>query len=62
MNNPAPRVPRLYSVAQVAEHLNICTKKVLGLIRSNTLSAHQIGKQYRISENALLAYLNSTKR
>lgn len=57
MNNPLPRVPRLYSVAQVAEHLGLCTKTVLGLIHGKALPACQIGRQYRVSENGLLAYL-----
>lgn len=61
MNDPMPHVPQLYSVAQVAEHLNLCTKTVLSLIRKKTLPAHQIGKQYRVAKSDLAAYLVKVK-
>jgi excisionase family DNA binding protein len=46
---------------EVADKLKVDTTFVLSEIRARRLEAHQIGKGYRISEEALKRYLEITK-
>jgi excisionase family DNA binding protein len=57
---------KLYSVSQVAEMLNICTKTVYRMIRRSELSAVSISKgerkSYRISGSSLRNWYNMETR
>jgi excisionase family DNA binding protein len=53
---PAP-APRLLSVAAVALHLDVSQKTVRRLIDDGELPAHRIGRQVRISEPDLAAFI-----
>ncbi|MBB6171637.1 excisionase family DNA binding protein [Nocardiopsis mwathae] len=47
---------RLYSVEQVADHLSLHVRTVRNYIRDGRLDAVRIGKQYRITHEALEAF------
>ncbi|MCA9641195.1 MAG: helix-turn-helix domain-containing protein [Myxococcales bacterium] len=47
----------LYSVEQVAERLGLHVRTVRAYIREGKLEASRVGKQYRVSEAALLRLL-----
>lgn len=53
--------PTLMTTKEIADRLRVDTTYVLSLIKSGQLEAHQIGKGYRISEEAFQRYLESTK-
>ena len=55
-------VPRLLSLAQVADHLGISIKSVRRLIECGALPAHRIGRQLRISEPDLAAFVATTRQ
>lgn len=50
-------LPRLFTIRDVSERLNISTKTVRRLIESKALVAHRIGGQLRIADDDLLAYI-----
>jgi excisionase family DNA binding protein len=48
---------RLYTVAEVAEHMRVSNMTVYRLIKNGTLPAIRVGKNYRIRGKDLTAYL-----
>jgi excisionase family DNA binding protein len=58
MNRPKQTpAPRLMSVTAVALHLDVSGKTVRRLIDDGELPIHRIGRQVRISEPDLAAYI-----
>jgi excisionase family DNA binding protein len=51
---------RLWTVAEVAEHMRVSNMTVYRLIKSSDLPAIRVGKNYRIRGKDLIAYLNSS--
>ena len=51
---------RLYTVAEVAEHMRVSNMTVYRLIKSGTLPAIRVGKNYRIRGRELTAYLDAS--
>jgi len=51
---------RLLTVAEVADHMRVSSMTVYRLIKSGTLKAVRVGKNYRIRTNDLDAYLQSS--
>src|SRR3984893_6038042 len=51
---------RLYSLDQVAERLGLHVRTVRGYVRSGRLKAVRIGKQYRVTHDALEALTGPT--
>ena len=51
---------RLLTVAEVAEHMRVSNMTVYRLIKSGTLPALRVGKNFRIRERDLTAYLDSS--
>jgi len=62
MTNAASRLPLLLSVAATALQLDISTKSVRRLIARGVLPIHRIGRQIRIAESDLLAYLHGHRK
>ena len=55
---PAPSPPLiLYSIEEVAGILKVSTKTIRRWIKSGELVAHQIGRQWRISDADLQAFV-----
>lgn len=55
-----PRVPRrAYSVAEVAEMLNVTPKTVRGCIDRGELQTVEVGRHLRITESSFQRFLNS---
>lgn len=54
---PASPVPRLLKVTNVAERLAISSKTVRRAIAARELRVHQIGRQHRIAEDDLIAFI-----
>ena len=54
--------PRMLGVAAVATLLKISTKTVRRWIQRGELRVHDLGRQLRISEDDLAAFLNQRRR
>ena len=50
---------RLLTVAEVAEHMRVSNMTVYRLIKSGTLPALRVGKNFRIRSRDLASYLDS---
>jgi excisionase family DNA binding protein len=50
------------TVADVAARLHVCTKTVRRLIEAGELHVHQIGRQHRIAEDDLLAFIAQRRK
>jgi excisionase family DNA binding protein len=53
--------PRLLSVTAVAERLDLSTKTIRRCITAGTLPVHRLGRQLRVSEADLLAFLQQRR-
>jgi len=51
---------RLWTVAEVAEHMRVSNMTVYRLIKARQLSALRVGKNYRIRGRELAAYLDAS--
>jgi excisionase family DNA binding protein len=51
---------RLLTVAEVADHMRVSSMTVYRLIKSGSLKAVRVGKNYRIRTNDLDNYLQSS--
>ncbi len=51
---------RLLTVAEVADHMRVSNMTVYRLIKSGTLPALRVGKNYRIRSGDLASYLNAS--
>lgn len=51
---------RLWTVAEVAEHMRVSNMTVYRLIRSAQLPAIRVGKNYRIRSGDLTSYLDAS--
>ena len=56
----SPGGPRFLTASEAAERMRVSKMTVYRLIRSGKLPAVQIGKAYRVRENDLEQYLNSS--
>ncbi len=56
------RIPRLLTVAEAAEFLRVCAKTVRRAIARGDLRSHDVGRQVRVSEEDLMAFLNRGRR
>lgn len=56
------RPPRMLGVAAVATLLEISTKTVRRWIQRGELRVHDLGRQLRISEDDLVAFLSQRRR
>jgi excisionase family DNA binding protein len=57
MTNPPARSIRLYTVAEVADQLKVSEKQIRRWIASGELVAHRLGRQLRIADADLRAFL-----
>ncbi len=57
MKQAPTRLPRLLSVMDAAEYLGVCTRTVHRLIEAGALPKTKVGRQIRIMEADLSAYL-----
>lgn len=51
---------RLWTVAEVAEHIRVSNMTIYRLIRAGQLPAVRVGRHYRIRQVALHAYLEAS--
>ena len=51
---------RLLTVAEVADHMRVSNMTVYRLIKSGTLPALRVGKNYRIRARDLTSYLDAS--
>ena len=56
----SPSGPRFLTAAEAAERMRVSKMTVYRLIRSGKLPAVRIGKAYRVKEDDLERYLNSS--
>lgn len=59
MPEQTPPSPRFYSVAQVAEHLQVSQKTIRRWIDDGELTVFRLGRLIRVSDQALQAYLQT---
>jgi len=53
------RLPRLFTIAEVAEYLGISQRTVRRMIKSRVLPVVRIGRSMRVSESALARLVTS---
>jgi excisionase family DNA binding protein len=59
----ADRSPKsLHDIPAIARHLKVCEKTVRRLIASKKLRAHRIGRQFRVSEEDFITFLDASRR
>jgi excisionase family DNA binding protein len=58
----AARLPRLLAVSEVAELLQVCSKTVRRWIARRELRTHRLGRQLRIAEEDLTAFLAQRRK
>ena len=56
------RPPCLLSLAEVAEHLDLCTKAVRRWIERGDLHVHRLGRQLRVCEADLARFISQRRR
>jgi excisionase family DNA binding protein len=56
-----PRVPRFFTINDIAQSLDVSTRTVRRLIKTGALAAHHIGGTVRVSEADFAAFL-ATRR
>mgnify|MGYP000934997221 CR=1 FL=1 len=54
-------LPKIYTSYQAADYLLVDVDTVTKLIRNRELAAKKVGREWRITEDDLLDYLNSKK-
>lgn len=59
-SDPSPSGSRFLTASEAAERMRVSKMTVYRLIRAGKLPAVQIGKAYRVRENDLEGYLNSS--
>ena len=62
MTTVPARLSRLLTVTDVAEHLKVDPRTVRRLIKNRTLRFHQVGRQLRVAEEDLAAFLSARRR
>jgi excisionase family DNA binding protein len=60
--NTISKLPRLYSVKEAAPLIGVCGKTIRRWIDRGELHVHRLGRQLRISEEDLIAYLATRRR
>jgi excisionase family DNA binding protein len=58
----AERPKRLYTIAAVAEELDVCSRTVRRWIDTRLLAAHRLGRQWRVGHDDLRAFLAARRR
>jgi excisionase family DNA binding protein len=58
--NPSPGGPRFLTALEVAERMRVSKMTVYRLIKTGKLPAVRIGKAYRVREEDLESYLDSS--
>ncbi|MGO9818022.1 MAG: helix-turn-helix domain-containing protein [Acidocella sp.] len=53
---------RTYTVAQLAEYLQVCTKTIRRFINRGILPAHKLGRDYRVTEADFQTFLAHARR
>ena len=56
------KLSRLLTVADVAEHLKVDPRTVRRWIKNRALHFHQVGRQQRVTEEDLAAFLSACRR
>jgi len=62
MPNSPTRLPRFFSVRQIADHVGVSTKTVARWIKAGDLHAHRLGRQLRIAEEDALNFTAGRRR
>jgi excisionase family DNA binding protein len=57
-----PRLPQLLAVDDVAEQLKVSTKTVRRWIERGELRVHHLGRQLRVADEDVAAFLNARRR
>lgn len=61
MTDPSRRPIRFHTVAEVADQLKVSQKQVRRWILSGDLVAHRLGRQLRIADSDLRAFLGERR-
>ncbi len=62
MANPPTRLPQFFSVADIAHHVGVSTRTIKRWIKHGDLHAHRLGRQLRIAEDDVDAFIASRRR
>jgi excisionase family DNA binding protein len=58
---PAPTLPRLFSIQQVAEHTGLGRRTIVSALSSGDLEHYRVGSRAIIPETAIIAWLESKR-
>jgi excisionase family DNA binding protein len=58
MNTKLAKLPPLLTVDETAEHLKVNSKTVRRALKRGELHAHYVGRQIRVSQDDLAAFLS----
>ena len=61
MRPPPSRLPRLLPLDEVAQTLHVSIKTVRRWIKRAELRAHQFGRQWRVTEEDLAAFISRAR-
>ncbi len=61
MQPPPSRLPRLLPLHEVAQTLHVSIKTVRRWIKQGALRTHQFGRQLRVAEEDLAAFINRAR-
>jgi excisionase family DNA binding protein len=59
---PFPNLPRFLTLAQTADRLQVCPRTLTRAIERGDLHAHRLGRQIRISEDDVAAFMAVRRR
>jgi len=62
VTSSSSRLPRFFSVDEIADELKVSTKTVRRWIERGDLHVHHLGRQLRVSEDDLLLFLQKRRR
>jgi excisionase family DNA binding protein len=62
VNDIAAPMPRFFTIAQIAELLNVCTKTVRNCIDHGELRKYHVGRQVRIADADLRLFLERGRK
>jgi excisionase family DNA binding protein len=62
MKTTSRSLPRLLSIAELAERLSVSGKTVSRWIEAGDLHAHRLGRQIRITEEDALSFVAARRR
>ena len=62
MKNASAPLPRLFTIAELAQRLSVSTKTIHRWIAAGDLRTHKLGRQVRIAEEDAVSFVSRGRR